>query len=517
MWKTEADKQQGRLRNLFAYFVEYTRIAEIHGIRFLSRRTAFERLLWGSLTLCCVLVCLAQIIKLCSRLYKSPVVVTFGTEAVNVYEVPFPAVTICPESKTDRRQFNYHDNRIKFENKKPMTDYEQRSYEYIFSICDHLDISQQTNYFKERYFDQDFYNTVSNLSVTWSKMAIGCKWKNSVLDCSQLFTRVFIDEGVCYSFNILHRNHIFKNVTSLPDGTFETFDTNNNWKIESGYPDRDILGTYPKRVYTSGADHSLKIYLLENSTNFDFDCKSSLQGFRVIIHNPLIVPQASRNYFRLSPDCSAIAAVMPTLIHTAPDVVRFNAANRNCYMELERPLKYFKKYTQDNCWLECLSNYTLLRCECVSYYMPRTEDIPICGGYHYHCVLSAQDELELIEIKNKLNNKTKSLSFCDCLPSCSSLHYDFEVTASTPVWQRPVEEENRKTMSELIIYFQHSAFVKLERNEVFSTFDLLAKIGGLFGLCTGASVITLVELIYYWSGRIICNVRLFGHWYGEKN
>jgi hypothetical protein len=55
--------------------------------------------------------------------------------------------------------------------------------------------------------------------------------------------------------------------------------------MESGYPDRDILGTYPKRVYTSGADHSLKIYLLENSTNFDFDCKSSLQGFRVnVIH-----------------------------------------------------------------------------------------------------------------------------------------------------------------------------------------------------------------------------------------
>jgi hypothetical protein len=75
----------------------------------------------------------------------------------------------------------------------------------------------------------------------------------------------------------------------------------------------------------------------------------------------------------------------------------------------------------------------------------------------------------------------------------------------------------RTALSELIIYFQHSTFVKLERNEVFSTFDLLAKIGGLFGLCTGASVITVVELIYYWSGRIICNVRLFGHWYGQKN
>jgi amiloride-sensitive sodium channel len=69
-------------------------------------------------------VCLAQIIKLCSRLYKSPVVVTFGTEAVNVYEVPFPAVTICPESKTERKRFSYHDNRIKFEKKQPMTDYE---------------------------------------------------------------------------------------------------------------------------------------------------------------------------------------------------------------------------------------------------------------------------------------------------------------------------------------------------------------------------------------------------------
>jgi hypothetical protein len=42
MWKTDADKR-GKLRNLSAYFVEYTRVAEIHGIRFLSRRTAFER------------------------------------------------------------------------------------------------------------------------------------------------------------------------------------------------------------------------------------------------------------------------------------------------------------------------------------------------------------------------------------------------------------------------------------------------------------------------------------------
>jgi hypothetical protein len=55
--------------------------------------------------------------------------------------------------------------------------------------------------------------------------------------------------------------------------------------MESGYPDKDILGTYPKRVYTSGADQALRIYLLERTANFDFDCKSSLQGFRVnVIH-----------------------------------------------------------------------------------------------------------------------------------------------------------------------------------------------------------------------------------------
>lgn len=40
-------------------------------------------------------------------------------------------------------------------------------------------------------------------------------------------------------------------------------------------------------------------------------------------------------------------------------------------MAKEKPLIYFKVYTQSNCILECLTNATLKKCGCVSFYMPR--------------------------------------------------------------------------------------------------------------------------------------------------
>lgn len=69
-------------------------------------------------------------------------------------------------------------------------------------------------------------------------------------------------------------------------------------------------------------------------------------------------------------DKVVVAAVEPDLILTSEDVRAFTPEKRKCFMANEQPLSYFKVYTQSNCILECLTNVTLRKCNCVAFHMP---------------------------------------------------------------------------------------------------------------------------------------------------
>lgn len=40
---------------------------------------------------------------------ESPVIVSFAETATPIWDVPFPAITICPETKTRKDIFNFGD------------------------------------------------------------------------------------------------------------------------------------------------------------------------------------------------------------------------------------------------------------------------------------------------------------------------------------------------------------------------------------------------------------------------
>lgn len=49
----------------------------------------------------------------------------------------------------------------------------------------------------------------------------------------------------------------------------------------------------------------------------------------------------------------------------------------------------------------------------------------------------------------------------------------------------------------LVVAYKYKWFLPLKRQELFGVVDMLAKFGGLFGLVMGASLISLLELVYY--------------------
>lgn len=63
--------------------------------------------------------------------------------------------------------------------------------------------------------------------------------------------------------------------------------------------------------------------------------------------------------------------ILPEITKCSQELRAWSAAQRGCFFHDERPLRYFRYYTERNCDLECESNVSLAACGCVSFFHPR--------------------------------------------------------------------------------------------------------------------------------------------------
>lgn len=82
-----------------------------------------------------------------------------------------------------------------------------------------------------------------------------------------------------------------------------------------------------------------------------------------------------------------------------------------------------KTYTQQNCYLECITNITLQICDCVKFSMQRDSETPICGVDNVLCY----NKIEM-ELWDEVESKDPSINKCSCLPACASILYDAEMS-----------------------------------------------------------------------------------------
>lgn len=55
---------------------------------------------------------------------------------------------------------------------------------------------------------------------------------------------------------------------------------------------------------------------------------------------------------------------------TSESLKNYPPDRRKCFFPGEKHLYYFKIYTQQNCEVECLANFTYQKCGCVDFHMP---------------------------------------------------------------------------------------------------------------------------------------------------
>lgn len=99
----------GLLQAVWGLFADYSLNSTVHGVRYMfeHRRHWSERLWWAFAFALSVYGCGRLIMNVYVKWDQSPVIVSFAEKTTPVWEIPFPAVTICPETKADTSMLNF--------------------------------------------------------------------------------------------------------------------------------------------------------------------------------------------------------------------------------------------------------------------------------------------------------------------------------------------------------------------------------------------------------------------------
>ncbi|CAH1959274.1 unnamed protein product [Acanthoscelides obtectus] len=464
-----------------------------------------------------MIFCGLMVYQIFDKYINYPVLITFSMKETRLQQIPFPAVTICPRAKFSLSHFNITAvlEKMKADN---ITEEEAQKIGYASAVCEFSHFNKTESYSREGFYK--FLNESRPSSIFKY-----CSYLEKEPDCTEFFKPILTEEGVCYSFNILDKTDMFRdNVEfNLPD--FHSTSQIQHWDVESGFTASQIH-TYPQRALRIGQKNAFYVLMKTRKSDIEYECPMGESGYRVILHFPSCYPDVTENHFTVPLGQSVTGVIIPHMIKTSEGVKRFHPQTRDCYFQSERPLKYFKVYTQANCLLECKTNYTLDICGCVGFHMPKTEGTPICLMEKlYSCMENVEwdvfytvyNDYAVVEEEVKHPNFTQ----CDCRPMCTDVSYRLEMSQN-PILYSPgmfakindKEEFPMMHYSVLNLYFKTNHIETRERNELYSLSDVISNFGGLLGLFTGFSILSATEIVYFLSLRIWGNIKLFGHWSG---
>ncbi|XP_062715918.1 pickpocket protein 28-like [Aedes albopictus] len=493
-------------------FLDFASKTSIHGVKYFGcpDRNWCEKFFW--ITVFALSVCSGalQIRKVYDKWVQTPVIVSFDEKFTPVWQIPFPAVTICPEAKTPISVLNFTREFHRFVEQSSRRNHQARDDALLamMQLCDRANIFtmiSKTVSIPNKKAAESYASLIRLLNIPKAEMLDDCIFLGERFNCSDLFSYTLTEEGVCLTFNILSANDMLRtNVLQSSDPYITEQSEAPYWSLEMGYSREANITSYPRRTLGPGYSAGLSLFLRSDLTNHDYLCRGPIHGFKILLHSSSEFPQVSNKFIRIPMNHEVTVAVKPEKISTNDGLQSYSPERRQCFFNSERYLQFFRVYNQENCELECLTNFTLHRCGCVKFSMPRTNATAECEINQFRCMWNA--EIELLEM-GPTGHKLEELNFrtrCNCLPACTSVQYDTEITQANFDWVRWARTMNVSSMavngmqiSRLGIYYKESQFMTSKRSELYGLTDFLANCGGLLGLCMGMSMLSVVELFYF--------------------
>ncbi|XP_055920631.1 pickpocket protein 28 [Eupeodes corollae] len=516
------------------FMMEYSKKSSLHGVRYIfqGKRPLIEKLLWAIMFIASVVFSCVVIRQIHSKWISSPVIVSFDETLIPINRIPFPTITICPESKMETETFNFSNVFERFNMKnESITEEEMEQLSAALHICD-LEVVEAITDLLPAEYNKHIGETLSEIAVSKNTTAPICKWGNRFYLCEHIFSLVATDDGICYQFNGMLAADIYRNesyATKIPDDvqidfnkyidrqpTDPPIEYQGSWSLEEGYINQ-TEEAYPLRTIIANARTAFVALLQGLGHNLDYKCRSLRQGYKVYLNSPQNVVCSTSNYFLVRHKQELIVQIYPVYTTTSKGVRKLHPELRQCFFNNERYLRFFKHYSESNCQFECLTNLTITKCGCVKFSMPQIDGIRVCIHSDIACYNEAEDDLlkeQQMEIQESLKGSSKLKSRCNCLPGCVSLSYNFDTSQARMEGMGTIEAKNDSydehpdfMWSRLTVYFKEQQFTAMKRSELYAVTTLIANYGGVLSLSIGFSILSIVELFYFITIRLINSLK----------
>ncbi|GLH11024.1 Pickpocket 16 [Gryllus bimaculatus] len=434
----------------------------------------------------------AYIIGITWSLYEgNPTLTVIEDSHYNTWNFPFPAVTICGINQLDR------DKSAEFVQK--LTVLNGMSREEIFEDLRLLptffdldaDEDLDHNYTRlQKVLDANnitVKQVMKEISPNCEDMVYRCMWKGrELLSCKKTFKDLKTFEGYCCTFNYV------------------------------AYPEAELkrlnIDTTPKRVSACGKTTGLSI-ILRNQLDQYFDTFLASYGFKVMIHSELNYPDENAMEVLVPPGTQTFVGVSPTETYATNEVRDIPVERRHCRFEDEGRVEGMRKYTFNNCVMECRKNLSLQLCGCYAFFYPGAESTKICNMTQLLCLSRNRKRLAaLVEVDFSMETSDFRVlpSPCGCLPECVMTRYRIQTTSIPfkPHLRKDLETKFYSNLDPhnhtvLHVFFTDVVGTRYRMSPFLGWLDLLASVGGILSLMLGFSMVCGFEMVYYFSLRVL--------------
>ncbi|KAG5682789.1 hypothetical protein PVAND_012119 [Polypedilum vanderplanki] len=277
-----------------------------------------------------------------------------------------------------------------------------------------------------------------------------CKFKGSILaPCCDKFKPIYSERGFCHSFNARHYG---TNISEVKSKSFNTIaETDTSWALEMRLKKQS------------------KVYMHSIDEVFSYDFRHQFT-------------------WEYSQSIDILISMKET--YTTKDVEELSIAQRKCIFpdSSDYKITYYNndKYSLSACMKECRMKIAIDKCKCIPPFYA-----PVNMGNYKHCELK-----DLSCLSRYAGNITNIMKCSKCELSCFNIVYDIEKISLTV--------KNNSAEARINIEFLTWPIIRYKREILFGYVDLLVSFGGIAGLFLGFSLLSGIELFYYFTVRACC-------------
>ena len=186
-------------------------------------------------------------------------------------------------------------------------------------------------------------------------LLLSCQLAGSEVNCSDLFTKVPTDTGMCCALN---------NLDSLRNSKYKEMV-------------KELQGNTPLKKQSDarvGQRNGLRLTLDLHSNTVSFGTlDQEYEGFSVFIGHPAEFPMMKEKSIKVEPGREHFIDLSATVV-SASDIKAIAPEDRHCFFQDESDLDFYKRYTFSNCRLECAIETLEKIFECVPWHLPRVRN-----------------------------------------------------------------------------------------------------------------------------------------------